>query len=210
MTPAWLRDLRGADPYQLLRVADDATATEITRAHRQLIREFHPDRTGDDHTDVVRRINLARDILLNPLWRAEYDRYAAGPEPAPLPSSAWDTEDVVIGAEPPSAWDTEDVMAAAAPPPPPPHGSPYPPGYDQPYPAQPPPPLSLPIAALVCSFMCAPLGLILGLVAFAQHRHWRGTGRTLAIVAVAASGGFVLLTCVCYGGFAVLSTTQSA
>lgn len=77
--PAWFRDLGGADPYQLLRVTSGATAGEITRAYRQRIRELHPDRASGD-TEEARLANLARDILLDPVRRAEYDRLAAGPE----------------------------------------------------------------------------------------------------------------------------------
>lgn len=208
--PAWFRDLGGADPYQLLRVPGGATAGEITRAYRQRILELHPDRASGD-ADEARLANLARDVLLDPVRRAEYDRLAAEPEPEP-PRSAWDTEDVVVGADPgtaPSAWETEDVVVGAEPPPPPPSVAPavpyqqpyyYPPGYPAAYPVAPAPSLNLAIAALVCSVLCVPVGLILGIVAMQQHRHVPGNGRVLAITAIAVSSAFLLLSCVCYGG----------
>jgi hypothetical protein len=221
MTPAWLRDLGGADPYQLLGVEHDAATADIARAYRRRIRELHPDReTGD--AEQARLVNLAREVLLDPLRRSEYDQLTEQPaEPEP-PSSAWDTEDVVIGVvQPPSAWDAEDVVLDAEPPPPnldpepadwsyqpdyayqsqyydPPSYQPYPV-----YPTVPQPSHGLAIAALVCSLFCWPVGLILGIVALRRYWYVGGSGKSLAIAAVALSAVSLVLICLCYGGVLV-------
>lgn len=211
-TPAWLRDLGGADAYELLGVARDATTAEILRAHRRLIRELHPDRaTGD--AERARLVNLARQILVHPDRRAEYDRHADQPtEPEPTRSS-WDADDVTMDAvpspRPPSAWESEDVIVGAEPPPEPSRWSSGP-DYDA-YPAYPvpPPSLGLPIAALVLAFLCTPIGLILGMMALRQHWHVGGTGKRLAIAAVVVSAVSLVLTCLCYAG-ALLSSPASS
>jgi hypothetical protein len=229
MTPAWLRDLGGEDLYQVLGVPRDSSEEEIKRAYRRRIRELHPDRpTGD--VAQARLVNLARDILLNSKRRVEYDLHTSRP-PGPLRSAPqWNAEDVVAEGEPPSnsAWATEDVLVGAAPPPPdlPPQPDPntsaYPqqPQYWQPpippyvaYPAYRPvapgPSLGLPVAALVCSLSCVPLGLILGMLGLRQHRHAFGPGKGLSIAAIAVSGGFLLLGLVYCSGWWLLASAQT-
>jgi hypothetical protein len=210
MSQAWLRDLGGADPYQLLGVSREATTDDVVRAHRQLIRDLHPDRgTGD--AEPARLLNLARDVLLDPVRRAEYDALPDQPSRPTSPRSAWDAEDVVVGTEPPpsSAWETEDVVVGMEPPTapsvPPYHQQPwqYQPGhhvppYYQPYlvhPPRPRPSLGMPIMALVSSILCSPVGLILGILALRRHWHFRGTGFYLAIAAIVVSAAFVLMGC---------------
>lgn len=65
-------DLGGADPYELLRVPPDADAADIKRAHRHLVQTAHTDRGGD--REAMSRINLARDVLLDPARRTEIER----------------------------------------------------------------------------------------------------------------------------------------
>jgi hypothetical protein len=104
MRPAPLSDLGDVDPYQLLGVPTEATREQILLAHRKRIRTTHPDLTGGDE-EPAKLLNLARDVLLNPDWRAEYDASvaqfeipdvvytatdAAPPDSAP-PDSAYDS-----------------------------------------------------------------------------------------------------------------------
>src|SRR5690606_20413197 len=126
----FLRDLDGRDPYEILQVPRNATIEEIIAAHRRLVRRLHPDSpTGD--ADAAALLNVARDILSNPITRAEYDRLAAeraagdasatrGAEEAAGGASASRGAETAGGAadvgvrggaaEPPSAWDGEDVL----------------------------------------------------------------------------------------------------
>lgn len=58
-----------------------------------------------------------------------------------------------------------------------------------PQPSAPPPTSGLAIAALVCTFLCWPIGLVLGIIALVKINNSNGAmgGRTLAIVSVALS-----------------------
>lgn len=61
-----------ADHYVALGVGSMASHDEIKKAHRALIRELHPDCGGD--AMPAAQVNIARDVLLNPISREEYDR----------------------------------------------------------------------------------------------------------------------------------------
>jgi DnaJ-class molecular chaperone len=78
------RDPRGY--YAALHVAPDATAAEIQRSFRALMRLRHPDveasseagpDPGNSHVDEARRILESFAVLRDPDSRAEYDRTAA-------------------------------------------------------------------------------------------------------------------------------------
>jgi hypothetical protein len=217
MTPSWLRDLGGADPYHLLDIPRDASPATINHAYRRRIRELHPDRLSGDSVQA-RMVNLAREILLDPDRRAAFDRHSD--QPASLPVSEWDHDDVVAGAEPAPdppanlAWDAEEVVVGTEPPPHPLYQSyPYQPSYPEPpdhgqhhphapafRPASPRPSGELPIAALVCAFMFAPVGLILGIAGLVQHRRVPGRGRVLSVMAIVIGGAGLVVLCICYGG----------
>jgi curved DNA-binding protein CbpA len=78
------------DPYALLGVPPTATAQEIGRAYRRLLRHHHPDtstrlshRTGPDHPLALDEVRAAYALLRDPAARAEYDRARADRDRAP-------------------------------------------------------------------------------------------------------------------------------
>lgn len=48
--------------YQVLGLAEGASREEITRAHRRLMKQYHPDYGGS--TDMAARVNEAKDVLM--------------------------------------------------------------------------------------------------------------------------------------------------
>jgi hypothetical protein len=60
------------DHYVALGVGSTAAHDEIKKAHRALIRELHPDCGGD--AMPAAQVNIAREVLLDPITREEYDR----------------------------------------------------------------------------------------------------------------------------------------
>jgi len=82
------------DPYALLGVLPTATAQEIARAYRRLLRHHHPDTStrrphgaGPDHPLPLDQVRAAYALLRDPAARAEYDRAQADPGRVPAPPS---------------------------------------------------------------------------------------------------------------------------
>jgi curved DNA-binding protein CbpA len=63
---------RDCDPYKVLGVDASASVADITRAFRRRALVEHPDRGGDPEAFLL--LNEAREVLLDPVRRAEYDR----------------------------------------------------------------------------------------------------------------------------------------
>jgi curved DNA-binding protein CbpA len=110
------------DPYRVLDVPRDATATELKRRWRELAREHHPDRAAGDPAEQHRltarmaRINAAYDLLDDPVRRARYD---ATPAARRAEEAEWRSGG---GRRNGPAWaaDGPGARRAEGPPPPPP------------------------------------------------------------------------------------------
>jgi molecular chaperone DnaJ len=85
--------MRGAptrDPYEVLGVPRQATATEIKSAYRKLALEHHPDRNPGDRTaeDKFKEVSLAYAVLGDEDKRAQYDRFGGLTSDLPFGSEA--------------------------------------------------------------------------------------------------------------------------
>ncbi|HVL89508.1 MAG TPA: molecular chaperone DnaJ [Actinomycetota bacterium] len=64
------------DFYEILGVAENASAEDIKRAYRKLARKHHPDRNPGDKAaeETMKKISEANDVLSDPKKRSEYDQ----------------------------------------------------------------------------------------------------------------------------------------
>ncbi|MFI5622851.1 DnaJ domain-containing protein [Nocardioides sp. NPDC051685] len=75
------------DAYAVLEIGPDADDAAVRARHRELAKQFHPDRGGRAADgELMMRINRARDVLLDPVARATLDEELArrrreGPPP---------------------------------------------------------------------------------------------------------------------------------
>jgi hypothetical protein len=70
------------DPFEVLGVGPDADAVVVQLAYRARIRAVHPDRAGDVGLAQAKRLNVARDWLLDPDLRARLRPPMPGSPPA--------------------------------------------------------------------------------------------------------------------------------
>ncbi|MEZ7007576.1 J domain-containing protein [Streptomyces sp. AD55] len=102
------------DLYAVLGVPSDADRSAITRAFRRRAFAGHPDRGGDAET--FRRLQRARETLLDPARRAAYDRRRTVP---PTPGAAGGAATGATGAaggEPAGSRARRSAGAGSAPP----------------------------------------------------------------------------------------------
>ncbi len=67
------------DYFKILEVHQDASVEVIDRAYKTLARKYHPDGFSVERrqwaTMKMQELNEARDVLMDPRRRAEYDRW---------------------------------------------------------------------------------------------------------------------------------------
>jgi curved DNA-binding protein CbpA len=124
-----LMDSPTSDHYRVLQVDPCANSLVVQAAYRVLARIFHPDVSGDE--DMMKRLNVAWEVLGDPRLRARYDLERAGrhpgpkdivtPAPAPRPVPGWRPNPAAQGAPPttPAASARPDDSAGA------PQGTPF-------------------------------------------------------------------------------------
>ena len=62
--------------YELLGIKKDATPEEIKKAYRMQAKKWHPDLNKDkDAASISMKLNEAKEVLLDPLKRKDYDKY---------------------------------------------------------------------------------------------------------------------------------------
>lgn len=203
-------DLGGRDPHDIVGVAPGADRAEITRRFRQRLRRTHPD-AGGNHRDQV-MLNLARDILLDPVRLREYQQKIRRPAPEQKVRKPAPQARRPAARRPPASEPTDDPFRweSGVGPTPRPHRPPPRRPYvqadhveptvydifDPPRPAyHPPPPRPVPrprrnvlaTVSLAVS-LCVPLaGIVLGVVALYQIRRRQERGRGVAWLGIAVS-----------------------
>jgi hypothetical protein len=75
------RSIPSQDLYRELEVDAGASTEAIEAAYRSLMKRHHPDRAGPDGLARSKRLNLARDWLVDDERRARYDRTRSGTHP---------------------------------------------------------------------------------------------------------------------------------
>jgi molecular chaperone DnaJ len=65
-----------SDPYKILGVDRKASQDEIKKAHRRLVRQYHPDRNPGDASaeEKFKEVQAAYDLIGDPDKRKQYDR----------------------------------------------------------------------------------------------------------------------------------------
>jgi curved DNA-binding protein CbpA len=112
------------DAYEVLHLSAAATAAEINRAYRALMRAHHPDTRPTDAVPAspattaqarqeLQDIMDAYAILGNPAKRAAYDRQQpTPPQPAPRRDPGPSGPDLIIG---PVRWESPTAPGTPAP-----------------------------------------------------------------------------------------------
>ncbi|MFE6509611.1 DnaJ domain-containing protein [Nocardioides sp. NPDC057767] len=111
------------DAYSVLQIGPDADDAAVRARHRELAKQFHPDRGGRvADGELMMRINRARDVLLDPIARATLDEELARRRGAVPPGPAANTPEAGPATPPLSRdrrwraeWGTKAPRPAPAP-----------------------------------------------------------------------------------------------
>jgi hypothetical protein len=105
------------DPYELLGVDASADAATIDRAYKARIRFVHPDIAGTAGLNETKRLNVAREWLLDPDLRAQlpppsvpwWERFAQAPPPPPPSPPRWSQDSAPPPPRQKPAWDYDPL-----------------------------------------------------------------------------------------------------
>lgn len=84
--------------YDVLGIKQNASSEEIRSAYRSLLRSYYPDHYRKDPekfrlaNEVMKKLNVSRDILMDPLKRQKYDRTVKVSSPPPPQSRPYSQE----------------------------------------------------------------------------------------------------------------------
>jgi len=97
--------------YQLLDISTSASSSEITTAYKKKALLYHPDKNDGHHTanTLFQLINQAKEVLLNPKKRLEYD-YSIGVKQKPEPKQ----KEKVIYIKDETGFTTKEILAIGA------------------------------------------------------------------------------------------------
>ena len=77
------------DYYEILGIKRNATPEEIKKAHRKLVRQYHPDVSQETNAEVLfKEANEAYDVLSDAKKRQMYDQVGFYSEHGPQPGAA--------------------------------------------------------------------------------------------------------------------------
>jgi curved DNA-binding protein CbpA len=92
------------DYYAILEVSPSAATTEIKRSYRRLARLHHPDLNQDALDTHIKRLNVAYEVLRDPLKRAAYDEQRAEEKRHALSQAEYQSRQERIKRKPEMTW----------------------------------------------------------------------------------------------------------
>lgn len=101
----------GQDLYTVLGLDRHASTDDITRAYRNLSKQWHPDKEhgAQGRDGLMAKLNAAREVLSSPRQRWKYDR-SLGPDAAEAVAGAAATVAAASGAPPPRTGPAESEV----------------------------------------------------------------------------------------------------